>query len=81
MFTIENFTTFLGWCSVINIGLLAVSALAIVSFMKPISALHSKMFGLDEKDMPMLYFRYLGNYKVATLVFNLVPYIALRVAF
>jgi hypothetical protein len=40
---------------------------------------HSKMSGVDEADLPKIYFEYLGNFKILIFVFNLVPYLALRV--
>ena len=41
--------------------------------------IHCKMFDLDPATVPKLYFEYLAHYKVLILVFNLGPYIALRV--
>ena len=38
---------------------------------------HGKMFGLSEADLSRQYFQYVANYKIAIVVFNLVPYIAL----
>jgi hypothetical protein len=37
------------------------------------------MFGLTDVDVLHTYFQYLGHYKIAILVFNLVPYIALKI--
>ena len=45
-----------------------------------LAAVHQKWFGLSELDLQREYFRYLANYKILTLVFNLVPYLALRLA-
>ena len=78
MISIEALTEFLGWCSVINIGVLMVAAFVLVVVRKPIAKIHAKMFGLDEADLSLLYIQYLGNYKIAIIVLNLVPYIALK---
>ena len=43
-----------------------------------VSNIHSKMFGLDSKDVLKAYFHYLANYKIAIIIFNLVPYFALK---
>ena len=40
---------------------------------------HSKMFDLDPQKLPAMYFDYLGRFKVLVIVFNLVPYLALRI--
>ncbi len=79
MFTIDSVTTFLGWCTVINIAVLTFSSLLIITFKNPVSKIHSKLFGLNEESLPLIYFQYMGNFKIAIIVFNLVPYIALKV--
>lgn len=75
---IEEVREFLGWCTIINIALLAFSSIMVVALRGTIAKIHQKMFGLDEATVHQAYFRYLANYKVAIIVFNLVPYIALR---
>jgi Family of unknown function (DUF6868) len=76
--SIEVLATFFGWCSVVNISLLLVAAVALILARDPISRIHAKLFGISQKDLSLVYFEYLGHYKVAILVFNLVPYLALR---
>jgi hypothetical protein len=78
MTTIESLTTFFGWCSVINIGVLAFSTIAILVMQGPLSSIHSKMFGVNPSNLPSTYFQYLGSYKIAIFVFSVVPYFALR---
>lgn len=77
--SIDQLTQFFGWCSVINIGVMIVSAFMIVLLRGPISSIHSRMMGVSEAGLPRLYFQYLGNYKIAIFVLNVVPYIALKV--
>ena len=43
------------------------------------SKLHAGMFGLAEADLARAYFQYLAQYKIATFVFNIAPYFALRI--
>ena len=76
--TIEQLTTLLGWCSVINIGVLIFSALAVVALKDAIVKIHSSMFGVDPTNLPSTYFQYLGNYKIAIIVLNLAPWISLK---
>ncbi|MCK4917087.1 MAG: hypothetical protein KAS51_02590 [Candidatus Omnitrophica bacterium] len=78
MNTIEIVREFLGWCSVINIGLLMFSAILIIRIRKSAASLHGKMFNLDENYVSQAYFQYLGQYKIAIIVFNIVPYLALK---
>ncbi len=37
------------------------------------------MCGMEEADLSKAYFQYLAQYKIATLVFNVAPYIALKI--
>jgi len=74
----ETLTTFLGWCTLINAAILLFVALVIVTFRSTIAGLHAAMFGLDEARVSQQYFAYLANYKIALLIFNLTPYVALR---
>ena len=76
--TAETIRTFLGWCSVINIGLLMLSSIFIIVIRETISRIHGKMFNLDEKYLSQAYFQFLAQYKIAIIVFNIVPYFALK---
>lgn len=78
MLTLETLMVFLGWCSVINILVLLFSTVSLLLFRGPISAIHSRMFGVDPQNVATQYFQYLANYKIATFMLNIVPYLALR---
>ena len=78
MNNIDNLTTFFGWCSVINIAVLLFSTLLIIVLKEPVSKIHVKLFGLEQSRVSEAYFRYLGHYKIAILMFNVAPYIALK---
>ena len=79
MSDIATITTFLGWCTVINMGLLLYSALMTTIFREPVKRLHSKLLGIDPDSLDAIYFNFLGNYKLAIFIFNLVPYCALKI--
>ena len=78
MIEIDTLTTFLGWCSVINISVLVLTTIILVMMRGPISGIHSKLFGVSQANLPSTYFQYLGNYKIAIFIFNVVPYLALK---
>jgi hypothetical protein len=69
----------LGWSTLLNIGVLLFSSLTLAIAGPPIKRIHAKMFGLSEEDLSRAYFQYLAQYKIAILIFNLVPYLALRI--
>ena len=77
--TIDTLTTFLGWCSIINIGLLLFSTIMMIVIRDFAIKLHSSLFGVNPEELPIIYLQYLGNYKVAIIILNIVPYIALKV--
>ena len=77
--TVNILREVLGWCAVINIGLLIFSTIFVVFLRDPISRIHVKMFNLNESDISLAYFRYLAQYKIAIIVFNIIPYFALRI--
>lgn len=76
---INTLTLFLGWCSIINIGILLFSTFALVVARGPVSGIHSKLFGVNQSELAPLYMQYLGNYKIAIIILNIVPYIALKI--
>lgn len=77
--TLTTVTEFLGWACVINIGILLFTTLAIIALRGRISRIHGQLFGMTEQDLGRAYFQYLAQYKIAILVLNFVPYIALKI--
>ena len=76
---IETLTEFLGWCAVINIGMLILSLAAITFGREQALKIHGKLFDLDEKSLKQVYLRYLSQYKILSVVFTIVPYFALKI--
>ena len=76
---IEFIQQFLAWSLVINIAILAVSSIMLVVLRDTITNIHSKFSGVPKTQLPGEYFRYIANFKVAIIVFNLTPYLALRI--
>ena len=79
MTSLETLAAFLGWCTLINMGMLIFASLAMVSMRETMTKMHTSMFGLDDADLARAYFQYLAQYKILVVVFNLVPYLALRI--
>ena len=76
---IDTLREFLGWCTVINVGLMFFSWIMIMLLQGWASKLHAGMFNLDEASVRRAYFQYFANYKIAVIVLNLVPYLALAI--
>ena len=79
MSTLETVTAIFGWCTAINIGLFVLAAIFLIPMRGFVVAVHGKMLNLAEEDLSRAYFQYMAQYKIAILVLNLVPYIALKI--
>ena len=77
--TIDLITTFLGWCAVLNIAVLFIALIGITVMRGFVGGIHTRLFGMSEADMNRAYFSFLSTYKLLTLIFSVVPYLALRV--
>lgn len=79
MISLSQITEILGWASVLNIGFLFFTTISLVVMKSVIVSIHSKMFGVPESDLSIIYFKYLANYKTLSLIFFVTPYIALKI--
>ena len=79
MHNIQVITEFLGWCTVINYGVLLFSTLMIVALGDWAKTIHRKLFKISKEQLDPMYFTFLANYKLAIFIVNLAPYIALKI--
>ena len=79
MDSIETVRAFLAWCTVINFGLLIIATISLTLMRGFVTRIHASMFGLSEQQVSEQYFQYLAQFKIAVLIFNLAPYLALRI--
>ena len=75
---IVQLTTFLGWCSVINIGLLLSATVALTALRPMVMRLHGALLGMSPQELMPMYVNYLACFKVLVIVLNVVPWIALK---
>lgn len=76
--TVNLLTEFVGWCLVINTGLLIFTSVALLLFKSHIVKIHRALMAIDEEQLSIQYFSYLAKFKIMVIVFNLTPYIALK---
>ncbi len=79
MNNLQTLTTFLGWCSVINVIALLVASLMLILLRNFVAGIHGKMFGGSAEEISLAYVHFLANYKIAIIMLNIVPYVALRI--
>jgi len=75
---IDQLQAFLGWCTLINMTLLLWWFLMLVVFREKIYKLHSRWFSISLEDFSQLHYGAMAGFKLSIFVFNLSPYIALR---
>ncbi|WNO62242.1 DUF6868 family protein [Rheinheimera sp. MMS21-TC3] len=79
MDTIIIVTQFFGWSLVINSSILLFTTLVLTWFRPRIKAIQAKMFALEKAQLNLVYFKYLAYYKIGIIIFNLAPYISLKI--
>ena len=75
--TIDQFVAFFGWCTLINVVVLAITTLGFATAKDKISNIHGTMFKMQSSEFPRIYMQYLANFKLFVLIFNLTPLLAL----
>lgn len=79
METFEIIRAVLGWSSLLNLGMLTFAAIVTMVAGDAVKGIHSRFYSLSDADLDRAYFQYLGNYKIMIFVFNLAPYLAMRI--
>jgi hypothetical protein len=78
MITLSQLTEFFGWASVINLSYLVLASLVMAFMGDCLTSAHRKIFKLSVAQLETKYFGFLSQYKIATLVFFVAPYLALK---
>jgi uncharacterized protein DUF6868 len=77
--TVELVRDVLGWCTAINFGLLIVWFLSFICAHDLVYRLHTKWFKLSVEKFDAIHYVSIGFCKFFILLFNLAPYLALRI--
>ena len=77
--TVETLRAVLGWCSIINMGVLLWWFFAITVLHDWVYRFHSKWFKLSVESFDRIHYAGMAFFKIAVFVFNVVPYFALRI--
>ena len=76
---LEMIRAFFAWCSVINIALLLWWALFLLFAHDWTYRLHSRWFKISIEQFDAIHYGAMAAFKLGVLMFNLVPYFALRI--
>ena len=74
----DHVVGFLGWCSLLNSGLLIVWGLLIVLGRRRIYSIHTRWYKLSEEEFDRIHYKGILFSKILVIVFNIVPYVVLR---
>ncbi|NCF26532.1 MAG: hypothetical protein GWP69_04075 [Gammaproteobacteria bacterium] len=77
--TVELIAAILGWCTLINFGLLIWWLLFVVIAHDLTYQLHTKWFKISREQFDAIHYSLMGIFKMGVIIFNLVPYLALRI--
>jgi hypothetical protein len=77
--TVDILLGVLGWSAVINIGLLLWWSLWILFAHDFVYRIHSKWFKIPVEKFDAIHYAGMAFYKITIIVFNVVPYLALRI--
>jgi hypothetical protein len=77
--TLESIRDVLGWCSAINIGLLLFWWLWFVLAHDFMYRFHGKWFKLSVEKFDAINYALIGLFKIGIILFNIIPYFALRI--
>lgn len=76
---LETIRAALGWCTLINWGLLVIWLLFLSFASDFVYNMHSKWIKVSREQFSAIHYGGMAAYKTAVFLFNLVPYIALRI--
>ena len=76
---IQMLTTFFMWSTIINLGLLIVTFLVCICLSDFSYQMNHRFFSISRETFNIGLFSFLALYKIIVIVFNVVPYIALKI--
>jgi hypothetical protein len=77
--TLEVIRNVFAWCALINLGILIIWALYLVLARDWLYGVHGKWFKISSEEFDKLHYGGIGLFKIGWILFNLVPYFALRI--
>ena len=77
--TLEMWQSFLGWSLVINILILTYWSLMILYARDFVYRLHTRWIPVSNEAFDNIHYGGMGLYKLLIFIFNLAPYLALRI--
>ena len=77
--TLETIRAAFGWCAIINSGVLILWLVMFFACRDWIHKLHGRWFRLSEEKFDAIHYGGMAFYKAGIFLFNIAPYLALRI--
>lgn len=77
--SVEMIDNILAWCLLMNFGILIFWVLIFVLAHDWLYKLHSRWFNIAEEKFDTIHYAAMAFYKLSIFLFNLAPYIAMRI--
>ena len=78
MNTLQTWTTFFGWLTVVNLGLYLITVIALFAMRSFAYKMNARMFGVSEDVVAKATLNYISAFKLVIAVFCFAPWIALK---
>jgi hypothetical protein len=76
---VKTFTSFFMWCTIINGGLLLIWTLAHLLVPDLVYKTQKTFFPMTKETFTVVFYSFIGLFKIFFLIFNLVPFLALLI--
>jgi hypothetical protein len=76
---IQTLTSFFMWCTIINFGMLIFLALIYLLAPNLVYRLQSMWIPISREKFDVIFYSFIGFFKIIVLVFNVVPWLALLI--
>ena len=70
---------FLAWCLILNYGIIIIWFVVFVAAHDQLYNLHSRWFAITPNQFDLAMYASMAVYKIGIMLFNLMPYFALRI--
>ncbi|WJG10726.1 DUF6868 family protein [Aliiglaciecola sp. LCG003] len=81
MMSVEQFTSFLAWCTLINYGILVIWFFMFIKAHDWMYVTSGRLFKLSMDEFDKIHYAAMAFFKLAWVLLNLVPYIAMKMIF
>jgi len=76
---IQDLRSVLGWCTIIDYALLLFWFVVFILAHDWLHRLHGRWFSMSEEKFDAVHYTLMGVFKLGIFLFNLVPYLSIRI--